>query len=96
MIRRVVFRARGFASIAQPAADVIRERIGSDWTPKLGLVLGSGMGEVADTITDIKVRVRGSRRRAALSLLTVMPSPLACGAGRDPVQRSAGLSCLER
>jgi hypothetical protein len=53
---QLLFRQRRrFASIAQPAADVIRSRLGPDWTPKLGLVLGSGMGDVADTITDIKV-----------------------------------------
>ena len=72
-----IVRSRGFASIAQPAADVIRERIGPDWTPKLGLVLGSGMGEVADTITDIKVRSarHGFGALRALSLLTDAPPP---------------------
>lgn len=38
-------------SIAQPAADVIKSRAGAI-TPRLGLVLGSGMGNVADSLED--------------------------------------------
>ena len=43
------FSTEGRTSIAQPAADVVKGRAGG-LVPRLGMVLGSGMGGVADSI----------------------------------------------
>lgn len=38
-------------SVAQPAADFIKKRV-PDFTPRLGIILGSGMGGVGDSVED--------------------------------------------
>lgn len=37
------------------AAAIIRARIGADFTPRVGIVLGSGLGEIADIVRDATI-----------------------------------------
>ena len=61
------FSTEGGTSIAQPAADVVKGRAGG-LVPRLGMVLGSGIGGVADSIdSDIAAR--------SMIMITVLRKP---------------------
>lgn len=40
----------GAVSVAQPAADAVRKLVGPDFKPAAGIVLGSGLGGVAEQV----------------------------------------------
>lgn len=72
-------RAMSTASVGQPAADHVRSVLPKDFEPKVGIILGSGMGGVADAIDNPTVIPYGDIPDFPKSTVSGHKGQLVCG-----------------